>query len=100
MELFDSIPYTFEEEKFEIRIYYNDIIVNVVAFLKGYPANGYRYQVKLPKECDVKKVLEKSPVPELVEACKKDIKEKKWERFQIIIHKSVINKDRIAQTAR
>ena len=50
MELFDSIPYTFEKIDFEIRIYYDDVTINVVAFLNGYPANGYRYQVKIPKK--------------------------------------------------
>ena len=92
MELFDSIPYTFEKKDFEIRIYYNDVTINVVAFLNGYPANGYRYQVKIPKKCDAKKVLENSPVPELVETCKNDIKENKWEELLKIIQESKINK--------
>ena len=41
MELFESIPYMFEEESFDIRIYYDDATINVLAFLNGYPANGY-----------------------------------------------------------
>ena len=49
MELFNSIPHTFEEEGFKIRIYYDDATINFVAFLNGYPANGYRYQLKIPK---------------------------------------------------
>ena len=91
MDLFDSIPYTFGEQNFEIRLYYNDTIINVVAFLRGYPANGYRYQVKIPKGCDAKGVLEEHPVPELVEACKRDIKENKWDKLQKIIHKNRVN---------
>jgi hypothetical protein len=90
VELFDSIPYTSGEEDFEIRIYYNDVTINVVAFLNNHPANGYRYQVKTPKGCDAKKVLEKSPVPELVETCKNDIKEKRWEKLLKIIQESKI----------
>ena len=88
MELFDTIPYTVEKEDFEIRIYYDVGIINVVAFLKGYPANGYRYQVKIPKKCNVKKVLELSPVPELVETCKNHLTEHKWEKMGKIIQDS------------
>ena len=91
LELFDSIPFTFEKKDFEIRIYYNDVTINVVAFLNGYPANGYRYQVKIPKKCSAKKVLENSPILELVEKCKNDIKEKKWEKLLKIIQESKNN---------
>ena len=91
MELFDSIAYTFEKKDFEIRIYYDDVTINVAAFLNGYPANGYRYQVKIPKKCSAKKVLENSPIPELVEKCKNDIKEKKWEKLLKIIQESKNN---------
>ena len=91
MELFDSIPYTVENKDFEIRIFYDDATINVVAFLNGYPANGYRYQIKIPKRCDAKKVLENSPILELVEKCKNDIKEKKWEKLLKIIQESINN---------
>lgn len=90
MELFNSIPFPFEGENFEIRIFYDDATINVVAFLNGYPANGYRYQVKIPKECDAKKILEASAVPELVEKCKNDIKEKTWEVLLKVIQQSKI----------
>ena len=78
MELFNAIPFPFEEDNIEIRIYYDDVTINVVAFLNSYPANGYRYQVKIPKGSNAKNVLESSPVPELVEKCKNDITEKTW----------------------
>lgn len=88
MEFFNSVPFLFEGENFEIRIFYDAITINVVAFLNGYPVNGYRYQVKIPKGCDVKRVLEDYPVPELIETCKNDIKEKKWEKFLMILKKA------------
>jgi len=81
MELFNSIPVTFEGENFEIRILYDDTSINVVSFLNGHPANGYRYQVKIPKESSARKILENHPVPELVENAKNDIKEKRWEKL-------------------
>ena len=91
MELFKSIPYTFGKQDFEIRIYYNDSIINVVAFLNGHPANGYRYQVKIPKKCDVLKVLASAPLMELVAACQNDIKENNWENWSKIIQDSKTN---------
>ena len=91
MELFNSIPFSFEEDNFEMRILYDDVSINVVAFLNGYPANGYRYQVKIPKGCNIKNVLENYPVPELVEKCKNDITEKTWKTLLSIIQESKIN---------
>ena len=85
MELFNSIAFTFEGTDFEIRIFYDDTTINVVSFLNGHPACGYRYQVKIPKDSDVKKILENHPVPELVENCKNDIKEKRWDKLLKII---------------
>jgi hypothetical protein len=53
----------------------------VCAFLDGYPTNGYRYQVKVSKGCNVAMVLQSHTVPELVEACKKDIQQRNWEKL-------------------
>ena len=91
MELFNSIPFTFEGEDFEIRIFYNDVTINIASFLNGYPANGYRYQVKIPNECNAKKVLENYPVPELVEKCKSDIQKKTWGKLLKVIQESKVN---------
>lgn len=88
MELFNSIPFTFEEENFEIRILYDDVTINVVSFLNGYPANGYRYQVKVPKECNAKRILQNIPVPELVETCKNDIKKNNWGKLSKLMQES------------
>jgi hypothetical protein len=88
MKLYTSIPYTFEEKDFEIRIYYDEACINVVAFLSGHPANGYRFQAKIPKQCDAEKVLEKYPVPDLVEMCKDTIKEKKWEHLSQVVNEA------------
>ena len=91
MELFSSIPFEFEKTNFDIRILYDDTTVNVLAFLNGYPANGYRYQMKVPKECDSKVILEKHAVPELVEKCKNDIREKTWDGVLDTIQGSKVN---------
>ncbi len=86
MILYHKIPMPFEGRIYEIRVLYNDSTINVAAFLDNHPANGYRYQVKLPKRCDVKAILEKYAVTELIEKSKDDIIEKRWEKLSRIIH--------------
>jgi len=88
MELFNSIPVTFEGKNFEIRILYDDTGINVASFRNGYPASGYRYQIKVPKQSSARKILENYPVPELVEKCKNDIQEKRWENLLKIIQEN------------
>jgi hypothetical protein len=85
MELFNSTTYRFENNEFQIRTYYDDTCINVIAFLNGHPASGFRYQVKLPKNCAVKKILQNAPLNELVEKCKNDINENKWAQWEKII---------------
>lgn len=88
MTLFKTIPVKSAGKDYEIRVYYDDRNINVVAFLNNYPVNGYRHLVKMPKRCDIKKVLEKHPVPELVEICKNEITERRWETLSKVIHES------------
>ena len=64
MKLFKKIPMRFEEKEYEIRVLYDDTMINLVVFLNNHPANGYRHQVKLPKECNVQRLLEKYLVNE------------------------------------
>ncbi|MHA2219562.1 MAG: hypothetical protein ACXACY_26955 [Candidatus Hodarchaeales archaeon] len=91
MRLFKKIPITFEEKDYEVRVLYEDTAINVVAFLNNYPANGYRYQVQLPKKCNVQRVLEQDFVDELVEMSKNDIIEKRWEKLSKIIRVNMAN---------
>ena len=73
MKLFKKIPMIFEDKNYEIRILYDETTINVVAFHNNYPANGYRHQIIIPKKCNIRKLLEKHPVNELVEISKSDI---------------------------
>jgi hypothetical protein len=66
MMLFKTDKMTFEEDNFEIRVYYNDKIINVVAFLNNYPVNGFRHQIKIPKKRNVEDLLDKEPDNEFV----------------------------------
>jgi hypothetical protein len=81
MILFKKIPFSFEEKEYEIRVYYNDKLINVVAFCNNYPANGFRHQIKVSKKLSVNEMLEKDVINELVEISKKDILERRWERL-------------------
>ncbi len=78
MRLFQKIPFTFEGKDYEIRVHFDDRAVNVAAFLNNRPADGYRYQVQIPKNRDVGKILKGHGFDELVEACKKNITDKWW----------------------
>ena len=88
MILYKKYPMTFEEKDYEIRLLYDSATINVVAFLNNHPANGYRHQVKIPKESDVKGILEMNVVEDLVEMSKNDILEKRWEKLLKIMHES------------
>ncbi|MBC8400446.1 MAG: hypothetical protein ISR95_07030 [Candidatus Marinimicrobia bacterium] len=89
MKLFKKIPMIFEDKKYEIRILYDSTTINVVAFLNNHPANGYRHQVIIPKKCDIKRVLEKHSVNELVEISKSDISQKYWEKLAKVIEGNI-----------
>ena len=90
MKLFDLIPHSFEDKKYEIRIYYDEQAIVVAAFQGGHPANGYRFQVKIPKRCDAKEILEKFPVPDLVGLCRKQIQDKTWDALSQVIGESML----------
>jgi len=81
MILFKTIKFSFEEKEYEIRVYYSDILINVVAFHNNCPANGFRHQIKVSKKLSVNELLEKDLINELVEISKKDILERRWERL-------------------
>ena len=88
MILHKKYPMTFEGKEYEIRVLYDSVTINVVAFLNNHPVNGYRHQVKIPTEFDVKGILKMSAVKDLVEMSKNDILEKRWEKLLKIMHES------------
>ncbi|GBD97567.1 MAG TPA: hypothetical protein ENG80_02625 [Nitrospirae bacterium] len=88
MTLFKKIPVTFADKDYEIRVLYDDASIHVIAFLNNHPANGYRYQIKIPTEFDVERVLGTDVVEELVEMSKNDIIEKRWENLLKVMHEN------------
>lgn len=91
MKLFKKIPISIEEKDYEIRVLYNDTVINVVAFLDNHPANGYRHQIKLPNKCNVLEVLEQNIAGKLIEMTKNDIIEKRWEKTYETIQQNIMS---------
>ena len=83
MELYKKIPWNYEGKNYEIKIMYEANLINVVSFLNNYPANGFRYQVLLQKNSDIKNVLKPENFTSLVEKAKEDIKENRWTKFTL-----------------
>ena len=85
MDLYRKYPMTFEGKEYDIRVLYDDKVINVAAFMNNYPANGFRHQIKLPKNCIVEEVLEKGSATDLVEMAKDDIKANRWGKIKTVI---------------
>lgn len=84
MILYKKVPFSFEEKNFEIKIFSDDNTINIVAFRNNYPANGFRHQIKISKSIPIEEILKQKVIEELIEICKKDISEKRWERLTTI----------------
>jgi len=77
MELYKKTKFKWNNEIYEIRVLYDDRLINVLAFHNNYPANGFRHQVRLRKNCNVQEILEQDIVDHLVEISKNEIVENK-----------------------
>ena len=84
MILYKKVPFSFEEKNYEIRVFYDDKTINIAAFRNNYPANGFRHQIKISKSITIEEILKQKVIDELIEICKKDISEKRWERLTAI----------------
>ena len=84
MILYKKVPFSFEEKNYEIKVFYDDKTINIVAFRNNYPANGFRHQIEISKNFSVKEIVNQKVINELIEIGKKDIFEKRWERLTTI----------------
>jgi hypothetical protein len=82
MELHSKIPFSFEDEDYEIRVYYDDSLISVIAFKDNRPINGFRHQIKLAKRESPVGFLNRPVIGELVEMAKTDITERRWARLK------------------
>ena len=85
MILYKKIPLKTEENDYEIRVYYDDRVINVVAFKNNYPVSGFRHQIKLPKKCNIKATLDKGIANGLIAVTKEDILQKRWDGIKGLI---------------
>ena len=81
MLLYKKVLYSFAERDYEIKVFYDNNTINIVAFKNHYPANGFRHQIKISKNRAMKKILQQKVIDEFIEICKRDISEKRWERL-------------------
>ena len=78
MELYKKTSLTWNNEIYEIRVLYDDSLINVLAFHNNHPAHGFRHQIRLQKNCNVQEILKQNIVGELVEISKNEIVENRW----------------------
>ena len=81
MNLFKKLPFSFEDEDYEVRIYFDDTLITVISFKNNYPANGLRHQIKLSKKQSAEELLNSEVIGEMVEITKGDIIERRWSRL-------------------
>ncbi len=84
MTFYKKVPFSFEEKDYDVKVFYDDKTINIVAFRNNYPANGLRHQIKISKSIPIEEILKQKVIDELIEICKKDISEKRWERLTAI----------------
>lgn len=80
MFLFKSIPFSVEKKDYEVKVFYNDTLVNILVFHNKYPANGFRRHGNLPGNHSVESLLNGEAVEEIVEEARQDTVERMWER--------------------
>ena len=81
MHLFKKVPFSHEEKNYDIKVFYSDTSITVVAFHNNYPANSFRHQITVSKKIPIKKILENNVIDEIIEVSKRDIVERRSERL-------------------
>ena len=80
MELLKQIPFVFEGQQYEIRLYQEAATFMGRAFLNGKPANGYTHKVELPTAIGFHQQYGNA-IDQLIKEAKDDIRDKTWQRF-------------------
>jgi hypothetical protein len=78
MELYKKTPLTWNNENYEIQVLYNDNLINVLSFHNNHPANGFRHQIRVRKDCNIQEILKQEIVEDLIEISKNEIFENRW----------------------
>ena len=83
MEVYKNIPWEHEGKEYEIRIMFEDKLINILPFYNNHPANGFRYQIQLSKKIQVKNLLKIENFTHIIENTKEDIKNERWKLFLV-----------------
>ena len=78
MELIKTYPFEFDDEKYEVRIYHNDKLINVAVFKENHPATGIRHQIQIPEGMEIEKILNSDSMNHFIELSKKEISDNLW----------------------
>jgi len=81
MELFKKISWEHQGKEYDFRVLFENNLINILAFFNNHPANGFRYQIHLPKNTDIRKLLNIENLNHLIEYAKDDIKMERWKLF-------------------
>lgn len=79
MKLHKKIPWEYQKQLYEIRILHDKNLINIVLFRNNYPANGFRYQIQLPKKTHIPN---RDVYEHLIEYAKNDVIERRWEKLK------------------
>jgi hypothetical protein len=85
MKLYKKIPLEHAGKQYEIRILYEDNRINIVSFLDNRPANGFRYQIQVPKNAEIQKLLKHGDFSHLIDNAREDIKKDRVNRVQQLL---------------
>ena len=81
MQLFKKIPFNHGEKKYEFCIFFEENLINISTFQNNYPANGFRYQIQIPKNVEIGKILVEENFSDFIDLAKTDIIENRWQKF-------------------
>lgn len=85
MQLYKKIPFKHDEKNYEIRIYFEEHLINISTFFNNYPANGFRYQIQLQKNIEIDKILAEDNFSHFIDLAKTDIIESRWQKFNNLL---------------
>ncbi len=81
MKVFKTIPWEHDGKEYDIRIMFDDRLINILPFYNNHPANGFRYQMQLSKNIQVRDILKIENFEPTIEDIKEDIINDRWKHF-------------------
>ncbi|MDX2495245.1 MAG: hypothetical protein QNK27_09820 [Desulfuromusa sp.] len=88
MQLLKKVPLMHQNKDYEIRVLFEDNVINAVVFYDNRPANGYRHRILLPEDCNVNNLLATEIVDELIAISKSDVTEGRGDKLTKVIREN------------